>query len=429
MTTILHYGDRASLELEIPAEALVALCGQPSDRAIADTRQAIAQALDAPLDYPPLGQSVVPGDKVVLALGQGVPRAAEIITAVVERCLAAGVSANDISLLTSRGDLPADSSAALAMPSNLPEAIKLLIHDPLDRNQLSYLAASSEGKPIYVHRALSEADLVIPIGCLRAAASLSYHGVYSSIFPTFSDAKTIQRHRSPIASERPIQLRRYRREVDEVGWLLGLHYQIQVVPGAPDEWLAILAGRATSVAQAGSEQCKRAWECRVPHRASLVLASIAGGVDQQTWTNVARALAAATRVVEEGGTIALCTDLDAPLGPALEALRGAEHPDVVLRHISHDRPSDTLVSVQLAHALERGRVYLLSRLDESIVEELGIAPVEHAEQIARLIARYPSCIVLDNAQYVVPTANDEPELPNAAEIVETMLEDAREEFE
>ena len=350
MTTLLPYGARSTLELDFPAGVLVAHCGQPSAPVITDPARSIAQALDVPLDYPPLRQSMVPGDKIVLALGEGVPRAAEIVKALVDRCLEAGVSADDISLLQSRADSPAAAAAAEALLSVPRAPIRSLVHDPLDRNRLSYLAASSEGKPIYVNRALSEADLIIPIGCFRAAASLAYYGIYSSIFPAFSDAKTIQRYRSPVASESPVQIRRFQREVDEVGWLMGLHYLVQVVPGPSDEWLAVLAGRATSVARAGSEQCNQAWKCSVPQRASLVLAAISGSAGQQTWVNVARALAAAARVVEEGGTIALCTELAAPLGPALEALRGAEHPDVVLRHITHDRPIDTLASVQLVHA-------------------------------------------------------------------------------
>ncbi len=429
MTTTLHYGTQSSLELKLPAGVLVAECGQPGGPATSDPAIAVAQALDAPLDYPPIRQSAVPGDKVVLALGEGVPRAAEIVRALVDRILEAGVAIDDISLLRGRPDWQTDPAAPLALLADRSDRVKLLVHDPLDRNRLSYLAASAEGKPIYINRALAEADLSIPIGCLRPEASPAYLGVYSDIFPAFSDAKTIQRHRSPIASESPVQLRRFRREVEEVGWLLGLHYLLQVVPGVPDELLAVLAGRSSAVARAGSQRCRQAWEFQVPRRASLVLAAISGPASQQTWANVARALMSAARLVEEGGAIALVTELDQPLGPALEALRGAEKPDVVLRHITHDRPSDTLVSVQLAHALERGRVYMLSRLDESLVEDLGMAPISDPKQLSRLAARYPSCIVLANAQYALAKAENEPEPRSESEALESLLEDAREEFE
>ena len=160
-----------------------------------------------------------------------------------------------------------------------------------------------------------------------------------------------------------------------------------------------------------------------------MLAAVAGDRGQQTWANVALALAAAGRVVEDGGTILLCTELEAELGPALQALRGADHPGVVLRHVTHDRPDDTLIAVQLAHALDRGRVYLLSGLAPSVVEDLGLAPIERPEQVARVVAHYPTCIVMANAQYAVPTVEDEPELPSPTELLDSMLEDAREEFE
>ena len=41
-----------------------------------------------------------------------------------------------------------------------------MIHDPHDRQQLSYLAASAEGRPIYLNRTLYDAELVIPVNCL-----------------------------------------------------------------------------------------------------------------------------------------------------------------------------------------------------------------------------------------------------------------------
>ena len=38
-------------------------------------------------------------------------------------------------------------------------------------------------KPIYIDRLLHDADLVIPIGCLRHDESLGYFGIASGIFP------------------------------------------------------------------------------------------------------------------------------------------------------------------------------------------------------------------------------------------------------
>ena len=51
------------------------------------------------------------------------------------------------------------------------------------------------GRGILINRALHEADVVLPVGCLRSDKSAGYFGIHGGIFPTFSDAKTIQRFR------------------------------------------------------------------------------------------------------------------------------------------------------------------------------------------------------------------------------------------
>ena len=58
---------------------------------------------------------------------------------------------------------------------------------------------------------------------------------------------------------------------------------------------------------------------------------------------------------------------------------------------------------QLAESLSRVRVYLLSRLDENVVQRLGFAYIEDPREIANLCRRHRNCIVLSNAQRVWPT--------------------------
>jgi nickel-dependent lactate racemase len=138
-----------------------------------------------------------------------------------------------------------------------------------------------------------------------------------------------------------------------------------------------------------------------------VVASIGGGDREQTWDNVARALAAAGRAVTDDGSIAMCTDLASGPGPALMRLRDAQDIETAQRQIRHEHSYDARPAAELAHALERGSVYLLSRLEDEVVEQLGMAPVADGEQIARLAHRSDSCILLANAQHAVPTAEDE----------------------
>ena len=249
--------------------------------------------------------------------------------------------------------------------------------------------------------ALHDADLVLPLGCLRDEATAGYFGIHSGIFPLFSDAKTIQRFRGFSSLNGQGKRRReLAAEVDHVAWLLGINFTIQVVPAAGDRVLHVLAGESGAVRRQGRELYRAAWSWPVPQRASLVVAAIEGGTSHQTWENVGRALQVAAQFAEDGGSIAVCCELDAPPGPAMQQMASTSSREAALRQVGKERPVDALPAAQLAQRLERDKVYLLSRLDESVVEDLDMIPIAGPDELARLVRRHPSCILLSNAPYV-----------------------------
>ncbi|HEX4148344.1 MAG TPA: lactate racemase domain-containing protein [Pirellulales bacterium] len=402
---ILHYGFGSSLELEIPPERLVAECHSPDGRRIADIGRAVARALDEPLEFPSLSKAVVPHDRITLALEPGLPQAAEIVAGIVDYLCRAGADASDITVLRTQDDADAGADDPRSrLNGHGAQQVGLATHQPDDRSQLMYLAATRKGRPIYLNRMLCDADVVLPIGCVRPDPAIAYHGVYGGLYPTFSDTKTLARFRNPHLVEPGNEMiARARHEVDVVGWLSGTQFAVQVLPGGEDTVLALFAGEAGAVSEQGRESSNAAWHYQVPRRAELVICAIPGDAAQQTWDNLGRALAAALRVVSEDGAIVLCTDLARPPGPAVQGLASGEDLSAVLHRIFKQRATDTLAATELAAALERARIYLLSRLDRAFVEDLGIAPVEEDADIARLARRSNSCIVLANAQYAVAT--------------------------
>ena len=390
MMSLLKYGTGSSLSLELVDETLVARCDAPRGAPLAGIAEAVDRALAEPLEFPALAQAVLPLDKVVLALEPGVPQAATVVERAVRVLLANGVVVQDITLLRTLADVAAGAADPLAgLPGEIGSAIVNKIHDPLSRDSLSYLAASTDGKPIYVNRAIHDADLVVSIGCLRLEESLGYYGIYSSVFPAFSDAASIRRYQSPKAA--------------------GAVERKRLLPGPGSEILQVLAGEPAAVFREGSRLCDEAWSFYVPQRANLVVATIEGKA-HQTWENVGRALAAAARAVSADGAVAICTELAERPGPALQQVIGADDLDEVLHDIDKHPPSDALPASELVHALRRGKVYLISRLDEDLVEELGVSPVA-ADQLSKVAGRYDSCIVLTNAHYAMARPHREASEP------------------
>jgi nickel-dependent lactate racemase len=244
---------------------------------------------------------------------------------------------------------------------------------------------------------------VIPIGCIRPEESAGYFGIHSGIFPVFSDTKTIHRFRGlGSLNGHGKQRQELTAEVNNVGWLLGVNFTIQIVPAAGDGVLHVLAGQTESVRQRGQEHYRAAWSCSADRRADLIVAAIEGAA-QQTWENVGRALNSASHFAAEDAAIVVCSDLSARPGPGLQRMAASDSLESALRHVGKDRPSDALPAAQIARAMQQYKIYLLSRLDPTIIEDLNIVPVADADELQRLIRQHQSCIVLPNAPYIAVT--------------------------
>jgi nickel-dependent lactate racemase len=399
---IVRYGNNSTVQLDFADGAASAESGTPHGEPLADLDAAMRAALAAPLNFPPLAQCTTPADQVVIALDAGIPRSAQISAAVIHNLVEAGIDPDGITVLQTQADSGAEANDPCQMlPAILRERVTVLNHDPTDRRQLAYLAASESGEAILINRTLHEADIVLPVGCVRADETAGYFGIHSPIFPAFSDAKTIQRFRGfGSLNGRGNRRRELTAEVDHVAWLLGVNFTIQVVPAVGDRVLHVLCGESESVRQRGRELYCAAWSWSAPQRANLVVAAIEGDASQQSWENVGRALQAAEAYIEEDGAIVVCSELAIGPGPGLQRFAHTPSRDSALRHVGKERPADALPAAQLANALEQHKVYLLSRLEASVVEDLDVIPVAGPDELNRLVRQYQSCILLSNAHNV-----------------------------
>lgn len=406
---VLRYGNNLSIELEFAEGVTPDEFGVPRGEPIANTTAATMAALSEPIDYPALARSLTPADRVVLALDHGAPQLAQVTAAIIRELIAAEIEPENITVLQPQPEFdaaPGDPCRLVA--AALRERITIVTHDPADRRQLAYMAANEAGDAILVHRSLHEADIVLPVGCLRADDAAGYFGIHSAVYPAFSDAKTIQRFRGFGSLDgHSVRKRELTAEVDHVAWILGINFTVQLIPTVGDRVLHVLTGESESVRRRGRELYRAAWNWPVTRRASLVVASVEGDASQQTWENVGRAIQAAGNYVEEDGAIVVCCELAAGLGPALQRMIHASSHESGLRHVRKERPADALPAAQLAHAQREHKVYLMSRLDPTLVEELDVIPVAGPDELLRLTRQHPSCIILSNAPYVTAEANDE----------------------
>lgn len=396
------FGVKSSLSL--PDDLAITHCGRPEGTALPDACMAIRAALTDPLGYPALARSLVPGDQVTIVLGDGLMLASRLVAGVVLELMDAGISAESISIVQSAADARLRrTSLVRRLPEELQQRLNIQVHDAANREQLCMLNISSHDDPIYLNRAIVEADVVIPIGVARPRGCLGERGVHGVLYPTFSDAETQQRFLTPGATLGATQRKRRMEEAREADWFLGTRLVVQVVPGRRNELMHVVAGEVDAVESHCRQLCELLWTFSVPHRAELVIATVPGGREQQSWTNFARALAAAQRIVEDDGVIAICSDLSQKAGPSLRRITRAPSLEAAEKAVARDKTADALAAAQLVRSLQRTQVFLLSRLDEDAVQSLGLAYIESPAEVARLAARHTSCVLLENAQHAVPS--------------------------
>ncbi len=399
----LNYGTGAVVRIDVPETAVLANCSAPRGEPIDDPVAAVAAALLDPLDFPPISQATVPGDQIVLAVDRAVPQAEAVVAGVVHALLEGNAQPSDLMIVTTDPDA---SRLTALLAEEVRAQIGVATHDPQATDAIGFLANSQEGKQIRFHRSLLEADVVLPIGTLRLDEGLSYFGINACLFPTFSDRETIDRFRSPGTTGTEVHQRRRAEEAEEAAWLLGSQFTLHVTPGPGDSILHVLAGDARSVAKRGRALCEAAWRHQSQTRAELVIASIEGGTEHQTWDNFSRALFSASRAVRDGGAIVLCTEIGCSPGPALQQLKGEADDEQLIHALKRERSDDAMAAALLVTERLRARVYLLSNLSRDDVEELGIGYVGSADDVQRLSRQFESCILLGNAQHAMLATAD-----------------------
>ena len=399
MTHSLNYGQNQHVDLT-PPEGSWVLDNIVARTPVSNAEEAVCGALREPIDFPSLDLMVLPDDEVAIALEPSLACAADLVSGTIGSLLNVGVPPELIQIVRTSGDQAVSDKQLLArLPNGVAERIRVVRHEPNNREALSFLGASKGDHPVYVNRTLCDASVVIPIGSHQSQDRFGCLGVHHSWFPTFADEETQSRFTKSLTSRSEKKIEKRKAECEEVAWMLGVQMLVQLVPAGNDQALRVLAGTPGAVWKLGHDLVESEWQVKVDRRASLVVAAIGGGPEQQTWENVVRAIDTALEAVEVDGTIAICCELKTKPGPALRRLAGAEDFAKADSDLQKKVSNDTLAASRLNHALQRARVYMLSRLEENDVEDLGIAYVSSPGEIAKLSTQYDSCLLLQDAQH------------------------------
>ena len=394
------------LEFDVPDECVVAAWDAPAGLNGADELAAIRDALEQPWEFPPLRQMIVPGDRVTIAFDPTIARPQPILEVLGQILRESGVEPEGLTVLS-------PSAGGARLEEAIPAGATLVVHDPGERTQLAYLAATKEGRRIYLNRALTDADVVIPVGRLGYDPIMGYRGPWSVIFPELSERAAIDAHRGRFrALALESAMARAGASLDEsfeVSWLLGCQFHMGVVPGSSG-LVTVVAGKENAVREQGIASVDSSWTLEAESRAELVVVGIGVQGMPATIDDLAEGLATACRLVQHGGKIVLLSRAEGAVGPALRSLIDADDPKkraAALR--GHEGDDDYLAARRMAQALAWADVFILSGLDSELIDDLSLVVLENPEQARRLVAKSGSCTFVSQAERTRASVREENE--------------------
>jgi len=393
MRVAVDYG-RQHAELEVDSTRLIQ-ASSIAPPSLSDPAAALAHALEHPHAFPALRRALIPDDQVTVLVDERLPLLGHLLVPLLDHILSAGVQASAITLLCQ------PSAKGQPWLEDLPEhleEVRLEIHDPNERDRLSYIAATQDGKPLYINRSAVDAGQLIVLSDRRFDALLGYDGGESALFPAFSDAATRQEATTHWTLKVPGEkLWTMRRHAIEAAWLMGgAAFFVQIIEGAGDGIAEVIAGAADSC-EHGKQRLDACWRRTVPSAAQTVIATVSGDPVHQTFADLADALTCASRVVAPQGRIVLLSEIDLPLSDGFEQLRGMEDPGEAQRHLDKHRTYPARAAWQWATLAQETRIYLLAPLSEDVTEELFAVPLGGIDEVQRLAANSESCLILNDA--------------------------------
>ena len=365
-----------------------------------DVAAAFESAMDQPLLYPPLNQSVFPGDDVAIVLQSDLPQSLTVLECLLQELYKLKIEPADIVVvITARtaAQLGIDSKIYESEKEHLAEgiqpgtfsfdfgkeAINFQVHDAENPAGHSYLAANADALPVHVNRLLVDADVVLPVGWPTAGAADQQT---DCIYPDFSNETTLARFQKGESAF----LSRWT-EIELANDTLGSFFTIQIVCGPGDSIHGVIAGSRGETIKIAREKTNNLWAFHWDQGdVEMTVATIESDTDDQNWDDFANALITASRVTSSDGPIVIWSDISVRASKQVRAALMSQFEDEISTKLSK--------TMQHVAAIVNERpVFLKCGLTQNGVEQLGLGYIQNAEEVVRISQSQESGLLIRDA--------------------------------
>ena len=278
-----------------------------------------------------------------------------------------------------------------AMPSGefdaiLPEEVlqryRVVSHDPDDREQLVFLGQTRRGTPVWINRRFAQADLRIVVGNIEPHQFQGFSGGYKTAAIGLAGQETVNHNHAmmtdPNALPCHFEDNPPRQDIEEMGRMAGVHFALNAVVNESKQIVAVLAGDPGQVMRRGIPLARKIYQVQVPAPFDLIIVSPGGHPKDINLYQAQKALAHASLVMNEGGTVILVAACPEGTGSASYErwMEGVTSYEAVFEKFKREGfRVGPHKAYQIARDASRVRVLILAQMPDEFTRRLLLNPV------------------------------------------------------
>jgi nickel-dependent lactate racemase len=399
LTTVHLPHGKGELKVRIPKRNLIGVIEPHDLPGVSSPLKEVQRAVLNPIRSPRLESLAKRGDKVAIVITDVTRRCPDhvIVPILIQELNKAGVRREDITVVTALGiHRPMTAEEIKAKMGEAYGLVKAVNHNCHDENNLIYVDTTRRLKtPVWVNKAVAEADVVVTTGVVEAHTFAGYSGGRKSIMPGVSGEEAIAAtHRpelidNPNASAGVIEGNPVHEDMVEIARLVGVSFIVNVVLNSRNEIVQATAGDLVAAHEELISTYDQMYKVKINEIADIVISTPVYPKD----INLYQATRAGNNfvlvsepLIKRGGIIiipALCRD---GVGDQLfyEWMKGAESPSEVLERAKREYQIGAHKPYILSKILERAEVVIAnSALPDRVVREMHMTPSDDTESALR----------------------------------------------
>lgn len=351
-----------------------------------------------------------------------------ILPTLIEELKSAGFKDEGITIVTGTGlhDPMDEEEVAKKVGDEIASRFKTIVHNAYRSEDQAFCGFSPLGNPVWINRAVAKADMKICVGRIAPHGDAGYEGGAKMIVPGVSSLETVMHNHamflSPYAGIGTLEENPGRKDMDDIGGLVGIDFILNFVIGNDGKPVKAFAGHYLKAHRRGVEYGdENVWGCEIGTRADVTIASPGTGSQESRGLSL-RGIINARRGTKPGGTIVyILPEMEGakegtPLetSPSIVAELARTPIERVLRRMERrewEKPEDWLHIMRAAAGKARYWHHKLiltgERVSKEVIENLGASYIEAPEEAVRLalkpyIGSKPRVLILPEALKTLP---------------------------